>query len=72
MWGRDGSSRTNDQNATTSADGPGTLESTYQPGEASCLHMSYAHRRPGNYFPDRDPALAAASSAIPRTTVIID
>ena len=56
----------------TPADGPGSRQSTYQPGEASCLHMSYAHRRPGNYFPDRDPALAAASSAIPRTTVILN
>lgn len=56
----------------TPAEGPGTDEATYQPGEASCLHMSYAHRRPGNYFPDRDPALGAASSATPRTTVIVD
>jgi hypothetical protein len=56
----------------TPADGPGSRQATYQPGEASCLHMSYAHRRPGNFFPDRDPALAAASSAIPRTTVIIN
>jgi len=56
----------------TPASGPGTRESTYQAGEASCLHMSYAHRRPGNYFPDRDSTLAAASSAIPRTTIIID
>ena len=56
----------------TPAEGPGTSESTYQPGEASCLHMSYAHRRAGNYFPDRDPAVAAASSATPRRTVIVD
>lgn len=56
----------------TPADGPGTRESAFQPGEVASLHMSYAHRRPGNYFPDRDPALAAASSAIPRTTVILD
>ena len=56
----------------TPADGPGTSESTYQAGEASVLHMSYVHRRPGNYFPDRDPALAAASSATPRTTVFVD
>ena len=34
--------------------------------------MIYAHRRPGNYFPDRDPALGAASSALPRTIVITD
>jgi hypothetical protein len=56
----------------TPADGPGTRQSVFQPGEADCLHMSYAHRRPGNYFPDRDATLAAASSAIPRTTVIVD
>ena len=56
----------------TPAEGPGTFQSTYQPAEASCLQMSYARRQPGNYFPDRDPALAAASSAIPRTTVFID
>ena len=56
----------------TPADGPGTNESIYQPGEASSLHMSYAHRRPGNYFPDRDPALAADSSATPRMTVFVD
>jgi hypothetical protein len=56
----------------TPADGPGTRAATYQAPEAACLHMSYAHRQPGNYFPDRDPALAAASSAIPRTTVIVD
>ena len=56
----------------TPAEGPGTFQSAYQPGEVSCLHMSYAHRRPGNYFPDRDAALGAASSATPRTTVIVD
>jgi len=56
----------------TPGDGPGARVATYQPGEASCLRMSYAHRQPGNYFPDRDPALAAASSAIPLRTVIID
>jgi hypothetical protein len=56
----------------TPAEGPGTNQSTYQPREVACLHMSYAHRRPGNYFPDRDPALGAASSATPRIRVITD
>jgi matrixin len=56
----------------TPAEGPGSREATYQPGEAACLHMSYAHRRPGNFFPDRDPALTAASSATPRRTVIVN
>jgi hypothetical protein len=56
----------------TPGDGPGARVATYQPGEAGCLHMSYAHRRPGNIFPDRDPALAASLSAIPHTWVIVD
>jgi hypothetical protein len=55
----------------TPADGPGTRQSTYQPGEAACLHMSYFHRRPGNYFPDRDAALGAAST-VSGTFVIVD
>ena len=56
----------------TPAEGPGTQQSTYQPGEVETLHMSYMHRRPGNFFPDRDAALGAASSATPRTIVILD
>ena len=56
----------------TPADGPGTSQGAFQPGEVTSLHMSYAHRRPGNYFPDRDPAVSAASSATPRVTVIVD
>lgn len=56
----------------TPAEGPGTNRSTYQPGEAACLQMSYAHRRPGNYFPDRDPALGAAAPPTLRTIVIVD
>jgi hypothetical protein len=56
----------------TPAEGPGTEESTYQPGEAQALHMSYAHRRPGNFFPDRDPAVGAALSPTLRTIVIRD
>jgi hypothetical protein len=55
----------------TPAEGPGTEQSVYQQGEVECLHMSYAHRRPGNFFPDRDAALGAASSAS-RTIVIRD
>jgi hypothetical protein len=55
----------------TPAEGPGTDESTYQPAEAACLHMIYAHRRPGNFFPDRDTALGA-SSPVSGTFVITD
>jgi hypothetical protein len=56
----------------TPADGPGTNQPVFQAPEASCLHMSYAHRRPGNVFPDRDPALGAALSTLPRTIVFVD
>ena len=56
----------------TPGDGPGARVANYQPGEAGCLRMIYAHRRPGNVFPDRDPTLAAALSATPRTIVIVD
>ena len=45
----------------TPAEGPGTFQQVYQPREAAVLHMSYAHRQPGNRFPDRDAALGAAS-----------
>jgi hypothetical protein len=39
--------------------GPGTRVAEYQPDEATCLGMMYRHRRPGNFLPDRDPALGA-------------
>jgi hypothetical protein len=56
----------------TPAEGPGTEQSVYQPGEVQTLHMLYAHRRPGNFFPDRDPALGAAAAAPSGTFVIRD
>jgi hypothetical protein len=56
----------------TPAEGPGTFEQAYQPGEAGALHMIYAHRRAGNIFPDRDPAFGAASAAPPNRFVIRD
>ena len=56
----------------TPAEGPGTFAQVYQPKEASCLHMIYAHRRAGNFYPDRDPAFTASAASSPRHTVIID
>lgn len=61
-----------DTDVMTPGSGPGARVATYQPAEAGCLHMIYAHRRAGNVFPDRDPALAAALSATTRTFVIVD
>ena len=61
-----------DTDVMTPGAGPGSRVGNYQPHEAGCLRMIYAHRRPGNVFPDRDPALAAALSATPRTIVITD
>ena len=55
----------------TPAEGPGTKEGQYQPDEATCLHMMYVHRKAGNFFPDRDPALGAATSET-RTVVIVN
>jgi hypothetical protein len=55
----------------TPAEGPGTDEGQYQPDEATCLHMMYAHRQAGNFLPDRDAALGAASTET-RTVVIVD
>jgi len=59
-----------DRDVMTPGEGPGTREAQYQPDEATCLHMMYAHRQPGNFPPDRDPALGTASSEI-RTVRII-
>jgi hypothetical protein len=61
-----------DRDVMTPGEGPGTRFAVYQPGEAGCLRMIYVHRRAGNRFPDRDPALGAASLARLRTTVIRD
>ncbi len=61
-----------DTDVMTPGDGPGARVANYQPPEAGCLRMIYAHRRPGNIFPDRDPSLGAAMSTTPRTVVITD
>jgi len=61
-----------DKDVMTPAEGRGTLEATYQPGEAGCLRMIYAHRRAGNIFPDRDPALGGAAAGQLRHPVVVD
>jgi hypothetical protein len=61
-----------DKDVMTPGEGRGTRVAVYQPGEAGCLRMIYVHRRAGNRFPDREPALGAASTARLRTTVIRD
>jgi hypothetical protein len=68
--GLDHSKHTGD--VMTPSSGPGTRVSQYQEGEVTALRMMYFHRSPGNYFPDRDPAVAAAGrdAAQPRRTVI--
>jgi hypothetical protein len=53
----------------TPALGPGTKEGQFQPDEATCLHMMYAHRQPGNLPPDRDAALGAASTEVRRFVI---
>jgi len=60
-----------DRDVMTPGEGPGTKEGQYQVPEATCLHMMYAHRQAGNFAPDRDPALGAATSEV-RTVVIRD
>lgn len=54
----------------TPTTGPGSRVGTYQEGESAALRMMYVHRSAGTYFPDRDPGVAAASSARPVRTVI--
>ena len=54
----------------TPTTGPGSRVGTYQEGESAALRMMYLHRAAGNYFPDRDPGVAAASAARPVRTVI--
>ncbi len=56
----------------TPGEGPGASVGEYQAGEAGCLRMIYAHRRAGNFFPDRDPALRTAAPSALRTTRILD
>ena len=58
----------------TPRSGPGTRFAQYQEGEATALRMIYLHRSAGNYFPDRDPGVAAAgrAGAQPRRTVIVN
>lgn len=55
----------------TPGEGPGTKEGVFQPQEATCLHMMYFHRQPGNLPPDKDPALGTMSSEV-RRFVIVD
>ena len=52
--------------------GPGTGVEHFVLNEAIALHIMYNHRSAGNRPPDRDPQVAAASTATPRLTVIID
>jgi hypothetical protein len=54
----------------TPTTGPGTRVGSYQEGESTALRMMYLHRAAGTYFPDRDPGVAAASSARPVRSVI--
>jgi Matrixin len=58
----------------TPGEGPGTVSSEFQPGEAQSLHMMYFHRSAGNRSPDRDGALGAPSTAAARpvTVEIVD
>ena len=53
----------------TPAEGPGTKEGVFQTQEATCLHMMYAHRQPGNLPPDRDAALGTATSEVRRFVI---
>jgi hypothetical protein len=59
-----------DRDVMTPAQGPGTKEGHYQPDEATCLHMMYVHRQPGNVQPDRDAALGTMTSAVRRFVVV--
>ena len=61
-----------DRDVMTPGAGPGTKVSQFQPNEAACLRVMYAHRAPGNFLPDRDPALGAANNAVPRTRMIVN
>ena len=61
---------TDPRDVMSPGDGPGATVGQYQDGEAAALRMMYFHRAAGTYFPDRDPDVAAASSARPVRTVI--
>jgi hypothetical protein len=61
-----------DDDVMTPGRGPGTKVAQYQPHEAAALHMMYAHRTAGNRHPDKDAALGATSTAVPRHAVIRD
>ena len=59
-----------DRDVMTPAGGPGTKEGVFQPQEATCLHMMYAHRQPGNLPPDRDAALGTMTSEVRRFVIV--
>jgi hypothetical protein len=54
----------------TPAEGPGTKEGVFQTQEATCLHMMYFHRQPGNLPPDRDVALGTMASEVRRFVIV--
>jgi hypothetical protein len=56
----------------TPGTGPGSKVGQFQEGEALALRMMYTYRVAGNLPPDRDPALAARSTATPVRTVFRD
>jgi hypothetical protein len=56
----------------TPGTGPGSKVGQFQEGEALALRMMYTYRVAGNFPPDRDPALAARSTATPVRTVFRD
>jgi hypothetical protein len=51
---------------------PGSRNSTFSLREEQTFFMMYRHRRPGNSFPERDPALFGLTARQPRSMVIID
>jgi len=62
----------NDRDVMTPGAGPGTKVAQFSERETSALHMMYQHRAPGNWFPDKDPQLASASSARPVVSEFVD
>ncbi|HXB54037.1 MAG TPA: matrixin family metalloprotease [Vicinamibacteria bacterium] len=46
-------------------------ERRFSDRETVVLHMMYAHRQPGNAFPDRDPSLGPADTRT-RTIIVVD
>lgn len=61
-----------DREIMTPGGGARLTAGEFQPREALALHMMYQHRVAGNFPPDRDPGVAARSSATPRTVSIRD